>query len=450
MADSDPNAHLKQKEARAKAETAVVGAQTDPLRAQAEPAATGKPTDPAVVAITAEKARLDALKGLWESSKALSEAKKSADLAAAQAAIGTIPGSGIEGTITIKPDAGKGEATLLASHAIGTAACHIAKSVMKVVQGNRVVLLQGTESLQFPNYRQFLLQEALLGRIFDEACKEADRLSAEAQDLETGRPADVVPADVVPGMGAVPPLTAAGVVIDTVAKLGSYFMTNYEAGGISLTADTEQLVSATAEWLLRTCQASAVILPGRQIPHSSEFVGVITRMAGLAGTADSKANALNAAAHKAKDRGESETNASRKQNLQNAAALYSQAATLLQKAVPKAQEFIASLGVGDAKGIIPLTKITQEKVVCDELNKDNSFALVLDVRSTIGGYYTKKNLWTFFGQMPFYAMGGAIVIFHLVDRHGVVKEAGLIPIHSGYSDVASVQKLMTRGVTSKS
>src|SRR5260370_9130304 len=207
MADPDPNNDLKLQEARAKAEAALARAQADLLKAQAELAAATKAPDAAVVASTAEKARLDALKGVLESSKALSDAKKSADLAAAQAAIGTVAGSNIEGSVTLKPDAGKGEATLLASRAVGLAAGCVVAKIKNAVQGMRVVLMQGAEAPQFASYRQFLLQAALVEKIFDEAGQEADRLSAEGERL-----AGTVAARAT--VQAVPALTAAGVVID--------------------------------------------------------------------------------------------------------------------------------------------------------------------------------------------------------------------------------------------
>jgi hypothetical protein len=447
MTDPNPNDDLKQKEARAKAEAAVARAQADLLKAQAEltaaakPPDAPKPPDAAVVASTAEKARLDALKGVLESSKALSDAKKSADLAAAQAAIGTVVGSSVEGAVSLKSDAGKGEATLLASQAIASAAAHVAEDIRAKVKDRRVVLMQGAEAPQFANYRQFLLQEALIARVLDEARKEADRLADEGQRLvDRGKPAVAAQTE------AIPALTTAGVVIDAVAKLGSYFMSNYDIGGIALTSDTEQIVGATANRLLRSeVGATAVVLPGRRVPRPEEFKDTIASLAARVIEADSKLNDYSAEARRVKDLSDGETDNLKKQSLLKASTFYDQATAILRKAITKAEELIAGLAVADAKGVLLVTKIAQEKAICDELNKHNSLALVLDVRATIGGYYTKKNLWTFLGSMPFYAMGGVVVTYYLMDQDGVLKGAGLVPIHSGYAPVSTVQKMITRG-----
>jgi hypothetical protein len=137
-----------------------------------------------VTASTAEKARLDAQKGVLDSRKALAGTQRGADLAAAQAAIGIVAGSGIEGTVTVKSDAGKGEATLLAARAIVLAAADIAKRVKPVATSRRIVVQSGTDAPKFANYRQFLLQQAMLLRAFDTAQHEANRLEQQAVALE--------------------------------------------------------------------------------------------------------------------------------------------------------------------------------------------------------------------------------------------------------------------------
>ncbi len=237
-------------EARLKAEASLVKAAAELAKAKAEAAAAA---DPAVVASTADKARLDAQKAALEAAKGVSDAKKSADLAAAQAAIGTVTGSGIEGTVTVKTDAGKAEAALLAARGAISAAEKLVTAISAKVTGKRVVVMQGAESSQCGAYRQFLLQQGALNQAFDYAEKEAGRLEQEGKELE-----ETV-------LEAVPLLTTAGVALDAAAKLGSYFMANYEIGGIGLTADTDQLAGAVIGQLL--LNQAAVVLPGRRVPE---------------------------------------------------------------------------------------------------------------------------------------------------------------------------------------
>ena len=129
----DPNSieEITQKEARAKAEAALLRAQADLIKAQGELAAANKSPDQTVITSTAEKERLDAQKGALEARKALHNMQKQADLEATQSAIGRVAGSNIEGSVTVKQDAGKGEATLLASVAVVSAADRIAELVGK-------------------------------------------------------------------------------------------------------------------------------------------------------------------------------------------------------------------------------------------------------------------------------------------------------------------------------
>jgi hypothetical protein len=153
--------------------------------------------------------------------------------------------------------------------------------------------------------------------------------------------------------------------------------------------------------------------------------------------ADSHATELSANAEDAKAQAESAP-AGVKEKLLRGAELYEQGAAVLRKAITKSEEFISALSVADAKGVAPITKIALEKAICDELKGEEALALVLDVRAMVGGYYTKKNLFTFLGGMPFYVMGGAVVTYYLVDKKGKVKKAGLVPVHGGYAPVQEV------------
>jgi hypothetical protein len=143
---------------------------------------------------------------------------------------------------------------------------------------------------------------------------------------------------------------------------------------------------------------------------------------------------------------QAEADAGKSARLQQATKFYDQAAALLRNAIAKADEFITALGTADAKGVLLITKLAQEKSVCDELTRENTLALVLDLRAAVGGYYTKKNLWTFLGRMPFFAMGGAVVTYFLLDRDGQLLASGLVPVHSGYEAVDNVPGLVNRSL----
>src|ERR1700730_2382319 len=170
MADPNPTDDPKQQEANARAQTDLVKAQTELLKAQAAYALANKPPDTAALADAAEKARLDWLKDTLEARK------ENADLASAQATIGTLSKSEIEGSVALKTDAGKGEATLLAARALQIAADKVATTVSSVKDfgSKRIVLLQSADYPQFGSYRQYLLQFELLTQQLVMAKRAAD------------------------------------------------------------------------------------------------------------------------------------------------------------------------------------------------------------------------------------------------------------------------------------
>lgn len=366
----------------------------------------------------AEKARLDAEKGLFDARKAWAEAKTSADLAIAQARIGSIAESksNIEGSVTVEDDAGKGEATLLASRAINLAAEDIAVALGDVVNGKRIVIMKGAEAPQFANYRQFLLQQGLVEEVFKQAHAEAKILLDNKE----------IVMDHKIRRFAISPVAAAGVLIDTAANLASYLRSNYEIAGIDVDVDAnaEQLINAVANQLLQ--KNVEVTLPGRRIPQASDFSETISQLANLTHEAEVEATEYIEKAGAAQ--------------VTEVAERYRKAEALLRGAIKAAADLVNSLGTADSQGVIMMTKVVQEKIVCDELAKD-ALALVLDVRALVGGYYTKRNLWTFW-RMPFFTMGGAIVTYSLVDKAGTLAASGLIPVHGGYATVDKVKELM--------
>lgn len=423
MPNPDPNSDLA---TRATAEAELLRAQAELIKAKRELAIARQEPDPIVAASMAEKAQLDAKKGALESNKGFWDAKKSADLAAAQAAIGSVTGSNLDGSVVVKTDAGKGEATLLASKAIDRAAITVANAISNAVKDKRVVLMPAAEMTQFANYRQFLLQEALIDRIFEKVTTEAGELAKQADQLVKQLPA---PQPAAPP--AAPLLTTAGVALEAVTKLGSYFMSNYEIGGIGLTPDVEQLIAAVANRLL--AKSIKLVLPDRRVPEPSDFSEIVEQIATKVTAADASASDFSGKSQAAKPKSS------------DAAKIYDEAAAMLRKAITKAEEFISAIGVADTKGVTLLTKIAHEKAICDELKKQDSLALALDVRAMSGGYYTKKNLWTFLGSMPFYAMGGAVVTYSLFDRDGLLNGAGLVPCHGGYAAVNEIPKALQLG-----
>ena len=324
MAEIDPVEDLKAKAALATAEAALVQAKTQLIKAQQELAAANQPPDPLVAAANAEKARIEAQKAL------------------AQAATGAVTGSSTyTGTVEVKGDAaGKGEATLLASRAIKCAAATIARATGEDVRSaSCVVLMQGAEAPQFANYRQFLLQEDLIAQIFAAAKKEAERLSREADRICGTAHLDAQ-------KFALPALATADVVLNAISKLGSYFMSNYEIGGIALTSDGEQLVSAVAGELVGS---GTLVLPARAVPQAADFSEMVK------GLPVRPSMRIRLQQHwrprpKPPKRGPKAPRLPTRRNCSMPEKLYEQGAAVLRKAITKSEEFVSALMVSGHQG----------------------------------------------------------------------------------------------------
>jgi hypothetical protein len=77
--------------------------------------------------------------------------------------------------------------------------------------------------------------------------------------------------------------------------------------------------------------------------------------------------------------------------------------------------------------------IARELEVWNSLQAADSYLLIVKVNKAGGSHYVEKNLWTTFGAMPFYVMGGVISSFSLLEgKTGDLIASGAIPIHSGY------------------
>ena len=111
--------------------------------------------------------------------------------------------------------------------------------------------------------------------------------------------------------------------------------------------------------------------------------------------------------------------------------------------------FFGKLTAADDKGNIPLTTVVRDTVVADTL-KNGGMLLVAKVQKAVGSFYTKKNMWTLFGGMPFYNMGGVVVSFALLDgAAGTVIQAGIVPVHGGFVKSNRVQATVEKPATTK-
>jgi hypothetical protein len=434
-ADADD---LRQEAEHVRAESSLVQANTELVKAKAALAAAGKPRDVATVADAAQKKQLAHPRETADVGEAYAGDRKAADLANVPGALGRIGRSGIEGSIQVRSDAANGEATLLSSYALTVAANRIAADLAAMNGLERVLLAPCGDHLQFGNYRQFLLQTDLLRQIFHDTARHVEVV------FETGQVPKPPPPEQLPPAAAkevMPELALATSVVAKAADLGSYFLSNYEIGGIAVApADVEQLISALAGSLVR--KGIGVVLVGRRAPQRSELACLLGDLPRLIMETEASISDLASRIKRTKQAAEQTPDLAAKIELQETTARLEQAAARCRLALTRAGDFIAGLAAADARGALLITKVAQEKAVCNELTGKSALMLVVQVHATVGGYYTRKNLWTLFGTMPFSAMGGAVVTYQLLDKDGALRASGLIPIHSGYRSIPEVEELV--------
>ena len=132
------------------------------------------------------------------------------------------------------------------------------------------------------------------------------------------------------------------------------------------------------------------------------------------------------------------------------------AATDLKNASDQAKAALAlydalltKLTTPDDKAKVPLAAIIQQDVVHTAL-VGGAKLMTAKISSAGGTYYTKKNLWNFFGGMPFFTMGGVVVNYSLFEGStGVVISAGAVPLDGGFVKVGQLSKFLKKGAAAK-
>ncbi len=136
-----------------------------------------------------------------------------------------------------------------------------------------------------------------------------------------------------------------------------------------------------------------------------------------------------------------ENDAAKKETMTTAAANLKTAAEQGKAAVTMYDALLAKLTGADDKGKVPLTLIIQQEAVRKHLEDEGAALMTAKISSEGGSYYTRKNLWSLFGGMPFFVMGGAVVSYAVFDgKDGHVLVSGSLPVDGGYFNVKDLEK----------
>lgn len=412
----------------ADAEKAALDAKKQLLDARKALEAAEAPPDLTKKALDDKLAAAKAAKDLADAEKAAADARKAqadAALAAFKAKVGEVPASGYTGGVTLKEKAGIIEAALLAAKAVKTAAQRIVDALPQQPAKKIVVLYSAAEIPNFQALIVFRAQIALVNKGFADAQKasnDADRKAPVPPDFK---------------LEFVPPAAAAGLTLEAVNKLLAFFRTDYTVGGVDLTSEDSLLVHALAGLIAGSnknldVQLPAVYSPGALSDAGSGILNDLTTLSLLKTGAQDKANRHDKFSARFTEDAGKEADPEKKAALLDGAKTHKAAADTWKAAIGLYDSFFSKLTTVDDKGVAPLANVIREGVVADVLLKDNLLLLV-KLQKFGGAYYTKKNMLTLFGGMPFFHMGGVVASFVLLDgKAGTVQGSGVIPVHGGF------------------
>jgi hypothetical protein len=432
-----------------------------PVTAQS-PSAPVNPYQAEIDANAQRKAALDAETAAFNAEKARNEARKSAldaEVAAAAARIGVVQGTEqYKGGVTVK-DKGTTEAKLLASRAIAELGAKVASKVAtQTTKDQRILLVHGTSGPTFHNFVQFDAQVTVVNRALFEANKAATAAEAAAdpvlKDAEERRakakakakPKAKATQDAAMVTAQAAPLALAGAALSSLNNLFSYLRTKYEVGSVDTSLDDSTLVHAVAQSL---APARDVVVPDAYLPTIVAGAGRTSVVDTLLDLATDKAKAVEAASRVTRKAeqltafAKEESDAARKAELEKHASALTRSASDLNKASTLFDTFLSKLTTADDKGMSPFALILREQEVYRLLTKSGTkpMVLVVKLQAQGGSYYTKENMWTFLGRMPFFNSGGAAASYLLVDgATGGVKTSGLEYLHTGWMRADEVGK----------
>jgi hypothetical protein len=410
---------------------------TTPAAAQT-PATAKTQAEEAKAVFEAQKAAFDAQKSANDSKKAAYEAE------AAQKAAknGTVTGqTTITGAIQVGTEGPKAEALLLASRA--------ALSAAKIVRGDlegvfrtppysdrRVLIVTSEDQLTSAASTAYDIRRALLKSQLDDAHRRFQLVTSQDYIAPPPKAANASQNR----MALLPALSVADQVIGDIAKIGSWFQSDYSFGQVTVEATSDLYAAA----IVRSFRDSTVVHPAFYSPThlvGAEVKDLVAELTDLQQSfttaATDQAIALKLAADRRAQAAEDKDNAGK---LLAAAGRYEAYAAATGRVVDATETFLTALFTETAEKPALIIRIAQEREVQRRLRLDPLVLLVTG--KPVGAYYTRKNMWTFLGGPPLYTMGGANIVYKLFDPDtGFEVTHGVVPVHGGYRSVDKVERL---------
>lgn len=380
------------------------------------------------------KKQADAMKAAFDSIAAAATAQKTALDAQASvtaARIGTVTGqTEIKGVVTMGNYIAKGETLLLVTRSARLASTDIAAKLKPSLSdpryaGRPILVLMGTNELATSDAIQFDLQVRSTKEILTTA--RATYANAAANDVK---------AMAATGQTRAINFGTAGLVIEAITKLGSYFQVNRTFGAVDVDPAPGLMANAMVEALR---EGPAPIVNNLVIP--ANFVASdATALTSALTPLQSEYMAAIGEAAAARKRAAELANGTTPQAVA-AAARFVAAEAAASKAVAAYEALVGALIQAPQEGKDPFgVRVIRQKKI-EAVLAGKPLILLLGVRQA-AAYYSMQSLWTFLGGPPIKAMAGVSLTYSLYESDtGNVLFAGAVGKHGGYRSIRSIEKM---------
>jgi hypothetical protein len=377
--------------------------------------------DPVNTASADRIAVANAEKAEWEAKKARLEFENSAG-----------PASGLTGAVTAQANAGTMEAQILMAQALGPISEEIVKRIREKLPADSasmspIVIFTGNSGVDLSRWDLFRFRTDRLIEEYDGLTSKSNEVDTEYDKLFSE------PSVVQPGEKDRSALLGAAA-LQSLSKIFSYAQSDYTVAPVSIDKDDSLLASAVLEK-----KGSLRVFMPSLLPQIKATEKVFEKIDDLSARLEERLAWVERANKRVvllKSR-----IAKKPSNTSALNTLSKDYDALIVRAGVAETHYTAlltALSSSAADNPMSLGLVVREKAISDALGA-NGYGLFVVMSAASGASYTKKNLWTSFGAMPFFVSGGAVAHFKLVARDsGEVSVAGVVAYGCGYRKVSDV------------
>ena len=376
------------------------------LAGLAAPALADEPVvDPAVLRSQALEAQYKAEAQAYVAAKAKSDAQA----AAASAQLGPLSAYQTPGAIEVGANSGKLEVTLLAAETTRLSAAGIVKDLCSMLASSPAVTACGPTGAGPASIIIFTDSEKPTFDALDAFTAQARSIRAHLLRVKDLQP----PSGPKPG-GVISSSTLGFAAISTLlSTAGNLLRSDYKLSAVEVTQSDALLVKTFLQEARRADLKPSLYVPslygGRIDYDTNAAIKTLEELESARNGVKQRADAL---------RQLLEEEPKRKAAIDPIIAQ-------MDAAVARFDAFSVKLGTADEKGSVPLSVVARQAAQ-SALIGDDTYMLVLKAEMAGGSAYSKKNFWTFLGEMPFSVSGGSLVSYTLLrGRNGAVADAGV-------------------------